>query len=53
MIGPKNIFLGTDYPYLIMQKDPAKFLADIPISVDTLAQIRNGAARRFLGLIMP
>lgn len=39
-----RIFLGTDYPYVIMQTDPAGFVADAGLEVADL----NGAALAFL-----
>jgi aminocarboxymuconate-semialdehyde decarboxylase len=46
-VAPGQIFLGTDYPYLIEQKDPAAFLRSSDVWSLSLA---HGAAERFLGL---
>lgn len=51
-IAPGHIFLGTDYPYQIMEAAPAAFIE----SVSTLTGETSawaGAARRFLGLGAP
>ncbi|MEO0551383.1 MAG: amidohydrolase family protein [Pseudomonadota bacterium] len=49
-VGEGQTFLGTDYPYLIMQDDPASFLAATSISDNSRDSVRFGAARRFLDL---
>lgn len=46
--APGQVFCGTDYPYAIMETDPAGFLASSP--VDDPEALACGAARRFLGL---
>ncbi|MFI4974144.1 MAG: amidohydrolase family protein [Caulobacterales bacterium] len=47
-IAPRQVFLGTDYPYLIQQPEPAAFIqAAARSGVD--GSIWTGAARRFLG----
>jgi aminocarboxymuconate-semialdehyde decarboxylase len=46
-VAPGQIFLGTDYPYLIEQKDPAAFLQSSGVWSPSLA---HGAAERFLAL---
>jgi aminocarboxymuconate-semialdehyde decarboxylase len=46
-VAPGQIFLGTDYPYLIKQKDPAAFLQS---SGAWSASLAHGAAERFLGM---
>jgi aminocarboxymuconate-semialdehyde decarboxylase len=47
-IAPGRVFAGTDYPYDIMQDDPAAFLATAGLSADQLASLRSGAASAFL-----
>lgn len=44
-----RVFLGTDYPYLIMQEDPAEYLASTSLGAAERARIGFGAARDFLG----
>jgi aminocarboxymuconate-semialdehyde decarboxylase len=46
-VAPGQVFLGTDYPYAIKQKDPATFLQSSGVWSPSLAY---GAAERFLGL---
>ena len=45
--APGHVFCGTDYPYAIMEKDPAGFLAAAPLAHPD--SVRYEAARRFLG----
>lgn len=45
-----RVFLGTDYPYDIMQRDPLNYLGQTPIEKEALASLANGAARDFLCL---
>ena len=49
-VGPGRTFVGTDYPYLIMQKKPADFVAALPGGAERQADVASGAARAFLGL---
>lgn len=46
--APGQVFCGTDYPYVIMEGDPAGFIARSAI-LDRTA-VESGAAERFLGL---
>jgi aminocarboxymuconate-semialdehyde decarboxylase len=46
-IAPGQVFLGTDYPYLIMQPDPRGFIAAAEPAAGP--SIWSDAARRFLG----
>ncbi len=46
-VAPGQIFLGTDYPYLIEQKQPLAFLRESGLWSSSLA---HGAAKRLLGL---
>jgi aminocarboxymuconate-semialdehyde decarboxylase len=48
-MAPGQIFLGTDYPYAIMQTDPQTFLNGANFDKAELTQLSNGAALRFLG----
>ena len=47
-MGSGHIFLGTDYPYPIMQKNPAAFLANAPTTLDNHKSFTTGAAQKFL-----
>jgi aminocarboxymuconate-semialdehyde decarboxylase len=49
VVSPGRVFLGTDYPYKIMQADPSEFVTAAGLDSDTLAAVRHGAAERFLG----
>ena len=46
--APGQVFCGTDYPYAIMETDPAGFIASA--APEDLAALESGAACRFLGL---
>lgn len=48
-IAPGQIFLGTDYPYLIQQPDPRGFI-ETAVGAGVDASIRADAALRFLGV---
>lgn len=48
-LAPGRVFLGTDYPYDIMQKDPAGYLARVSEDPAVRQSLREGAARSFLG----
>lgn len=45
--APGQVFCGTDYPYPIMESDPAEFIATAALT--NHESVRNGAALRFLG----
>jgi aminocarboxymuconate-semialdehyde decarboxylase len=49
-IAPGQVFLGTDYPYLIQQPEPGAFIAAAAERPGVDASIWSGAARRFLGI---
>jgi aminocarboxymuconate-semialdehyde decarboxylase len=49
-IAPGQVFLGTDYPYLIQQPNPHAFIAAAAARPGVSETIWNDAARRFLGL---
>ena len=49
-IAPDQIFLGTDYPYLIQQPDPRAFIEAAAARPGVSEAIWNDAARRFLGV---
>lgn len=46
--APGQVFCGTDYPYAIMEAEPAAFLQSAPFADPE--SVRHGAAERFLGL---
>jgi aminocarboxymuconate-semialdehyde decarboxylase len=48
-IAPGHVFCGTDYPYTIMQREPAKFIESLDLDENSRESLRNGAARLFLG----
>jgi aminocarboxymuconate-semialdehyde decarboxylase len=52
-IAPGQIFLGTDYPYLIQQPDPRAFIAASAARPGVSDTIWNDAACRFLGVSQP
>lgn len=47
-MAPGQIFLGTDYPYPIMQRAPSEFIASAGLSALEEEEMRWGAASRFL-----
>ncbi len=49
-IAPGQVFLGTDYPYLIQQPAPAAFIASAAARPDVGPSIWSDAAHRFLGV---
>lgn len=49
-IAPGQLFLGTDYPYLIQQPDPRAFIQSAAGLAGVSQSIWSDAARRFLGL---
>ncbi len=52
-IAPGQVFAGTDYPYLIEQREPAAFIGSVAGTVARGDTLWSGAARRFLGLDAP
>jgi aminocarboxymuconate-semialdehyde decarboxylase len=49
-IAPGQVFLGTDYPYLIMQPEPRPFIASATALPGVGPTLWSNAAERFLGL---
>lgn len=47
-IAPGHVFTGTDYPYDIMQRDPAAYISSVAVSSDLRRDLALGAATRFL-----
>ena len=52
-IAPGQVFLGTDYPYLIQQPEPGAFIASAATRAGIDDSIWSKAARRFLGADIP
>ena len=52
-IAPGQVFLGTDYPYLIMQPQPRAFIAGAAARPGIGPSIWSDAAHRFLGMAPP
>jgi aminocarboxymuconate-semialdehyde decarboxylase len=48
-IVPGRLFVGTDYPYPIMQRDPAGFVDSIALDSADVESLRYRAAMTFLG----
>ena len=49
-MAPGQVFLGTDYPYLIQQPEPRVFIESAAALPGVEASIWSDAARRFLGV---
>jgi aminocarboxymuconate-semialdehyde decarboxylase len=49
-IAPGQVFLGTDYPYLIMQPHPRAFISSATERAEVGPSIWSDAAQRFLGV---
>lgn len=47
-VAPGQICVGTDYPYLIMQKNPAEFIASAELPDNALQALSRETALRFL-----
>ncbi len=47
-MAPGQVFGGTDYPYQIMQKDPARWIRSLNLPAEVEQSICLGAAGRFL-----
>lgn len=47
-MAPGQVFAGTDYPYQIMQKDPARWIRSLNLPKQVEQSIRSKAAGRFL-----
>ena len=50
VFGRGQIMAGSDYPFSIMDADPGERLLLLGLPADTLAMLRMGNARRWLGL---
>lgn len=48
-MAPERVCVGTDYPYLIMQRDPKAYLASCNLNPDTERNVIRDAALRFFG----
>lgn len=47
-MAPGQVFVGTDYPYMIMQRDPARWIRSMGLPTDVERSICSEAAARFL-----
>jgi len=47
-VAPGHIFAGTDYPYHIMQRDPAAYIASVQGDANARHYLEHGAAAAFL-----
>lgn len=50
VFGSSQILVGSDYPFSIMDEDPAGRIESLGLASDTLAMLSSGNARRWLGL---
>jgi len=50
VFGQTQIMAGTDYPFAIMDGDPAARIDSLNLSAEALAMVCSGNARRWLGL---
>ncbi len=50
VFGDEQIMVGTDYPFSIMDEDPAGRLEGLGLPADVVQRLRSGNARRWLGL---
>jgi aminocarboxymuconate-semialdehyde decarboxylase len=49
-MAPGQVFLGTDYPYLIQQPEPRVFIESAAALPGVQPSIWSDAAQRFLGI---
>jgi len=47
-LAPGQVFAGTDYPYMIMQKEPARWIRSLALPVEVERSIGAEAAGRFM-----
>ena len=50
VFGSSQLLVGSDYPFSIMDADPAGRLLSLELPAATLAQLRSGNAKRWLAL---
>ncbi|WP_372659236.1 amidohydrolase family protein [Hydrogenophaga sp.] len=50
VFGDEQVMVGTDYPFSIMDNDPAGRLEGLGLSADLVERLRSGNARRWLNL---
>jgi len=48
-VAPGQVFGGTDYPYQIMQREPARWIRSLGLPADVEQSICSGAAGKFIG----
>lgn len=47
-MAPGHVFAGTDYPYQIMQREPARWIRSLGLPAETEQSVSSGAASLFL-----
>jgi aminocarboxymuconate-semialdehyde decarboxylase len=50
LFGASQVMVGSDYPFAIMDADPAARVQSLSLPADTLSALRAGNARRWLAL---
>lgn len=50
LVGPNQIMVGTDYPFVIMDQQPAERVGSLSVDEPTRDLLRRGNALRWLGL---
>jgi len=50
VFGSSQVLVGSDYPFSIMDADPAGRLLSLDLPADTLTQLRSANAKRWLAL---
>jgi aminocarboxymuconate-semialdehyde decarboxylase len=50
LAGPGQVMVGTDYPFTIMDKEPAGRVDSLALDTDLRDALRHRNARRWLGL---
>jgi aminocarboxymuconate-semialdehyde decarboxylase len=50
LFGVEQLMIGTDYPFIIREKEPGKRLLELDLSDSDLALLQSGNGLRFLGL---
>lgn len=53
VLGSEQVMVGSDYPFAIMDNDPAGRLAALGLPDAVLQRLRSGNARRWLGMETP
>lgn len=50
LFGIEQLMIGTDYPFIIREKEPGKRLLELGLSDTNIALLQSGNGLRFLGL---